>query len=172
MIGWAAATDDLQVGAWILGGLLFVWQLPHFLALAWLYREDYQKGGHAMLPVVDRDGEITAQVMVATALLLVPIGMMATLLGIAGWVSAVVSLLVGSWFGWRCIAFWRARTHAAARGAFRASLFYLPLVLGVMVLDRGPVTPEAWLRGGRSVITESEMPTPTPTRNPETDDSP
>ena len=160
MIGWAAATDSLEIGAWILGGILFVWQLPHFLALAWLYREDYQRGGHAMLPVVDRDGEITAQVMVAMALLLVPIGMMATLLGIAGWFSAVVSLLVGSWFAWRCLSFWRKRTHAAARRAFHASLIYLPIVLGVMVIDRGPVTPEAWLRGGRGVISESDVQTP------------
>ena len=155
MIGWAAATDHLEVGAWVLGGLLFVWQLPHFLALAWLYREDYRKGGHAMLPVVDPGGELTAQVMLATALLLVPIGMMATLLGISGWISAGVCLILGIWFAWRCFSFWRTRSHESARSAFHASLIYLPLVLGVMVIDRGPVSPEAWLRGGRGVILES-----------------
>ena len=158
MIGWAAATDHLEVGAWVLGGLLFVWQLPHFLSLAWLYRDDYEKGGHAMLPVFDRSGELTAQVMVATALLLVPIGLLATLMGVAGWFSAVMSLLLGTWFAWRCLAFWRVRSSATARRVFHASLIYLPLVLGAMVVDRGPVSPEAWLRGGRGSMVEVQAP--------------
>jgi protoheme IX farnesyltransferase len=158
MIGWAAATDHLEVGAWVLGGLLFVWQLPHFLSLAWLYRDDYEKGGHAMLPVFDRSGELTAQVMVATALLLVPIGLLATLMGVTGWFSAVMSLLLGTWFAWRCLAFWRDRSSATARRAFHASLIYLPLVLGAMVVDRGPVSPEAWLRGGRGSMVEVQAP--------------
>lgn len=158
MIGWAAATDHLEVGAWVLGGLLFVWQLPHFLSLAWLYRDDYEKGGHAMLPVFDRSGELTAQVMVATALLLIPIGLLATLMGVTGWFSAVMSLLLGTWFAWRCLGFWRVRSSATARRAFHASLIYLPLVLGAMVVDRGPVSPEAWLRGGRGPMVEVQAP--------------
>jgi protoheme IX farnesyltransferase len=157
MIGWAAATDGLSAGAWIIGGLLFVWQLPHFLALAWLYREDYRKGGHAMLPVIDHQGAVTAQTMVTTALLLVPIGLAATLYGITGWFSAVVCLLMGAWFGWKCLGFWRRRDSPSARAAFHASLLYLPIVLLVMVLDRGAVTPEAWLRGGGGAIVELEV---------------
>lgn len=111
-----------------------------------------------MLPVVDRDGELTAQVMVATALLLVPIGLLATLLGIAGWFSALVSLVLGSWFAWRSFSFWRVRSRETARRVFHASLIYLPLVLGVMVIDRGPVSPEAWLRGGRGTLVDVQAP--------------
>ena len=149
MLGWAAATGGLEAGAWIVGGLLFIWQLPHFFALAWMYREDYRRGGHAMLPVLDPDGRLTGQVMTTTAAMLVPIGLLATLFGISGWWSAGASVILGIWFTLRCAAFWRHRNEEAARAAFLASLGYLPLVLGVMVLDRGPVTAEAWLRGGR-----------------------
>lgn len=155
MIGWSAATGELEAGAWVLGGLLFVWQLPHFFALAWMYREDYRRGGHAMLPVLDPTGRITGQVMTSTAALLVPVGLTATLFGVAGWISAAACILFGIWFTLRCARFWRLPSDAAARSAFYASLAYLPLVLGVMVLDRGPVTPESWLRGGRApVLTE------------------
>lgn len=155
MIGWSAATGGLETGAWIVGGLLFVWQLPHFFALAWLYREDYRRGGHAMLPVLDSDGRLTGQVMTTTAAMLVPVGLLATLFGVAGWWSAGVSVLLGVWFTGRCLGFWRRRDDESARRAFLASLAYLPLVLGVMVLDRGPVSPEAWLRGGRAAMTGS-----------------
>ncbi len=155
MIGWSAATGGLEAGAWIVGGLLFVWQLPHFFALAWLYREDYRRGGHAMLPVLDADGRLTGQVMTTTAALLVPVGLLATMFGVAGWWSAAASVVLGLWFTWRCAGFWRTRTDQAARAAFLASLSYLPLALGVMVADRGPVSAEAWLRGGRGSLTGS-----------------
>jgi len=155
MIGWSAATGGLEAGAWIVGGLLFVWQLPHFFALAWLYREDYRRGGHAMLPVLDTDGRLTGQVMTTTAAMLVPVGLLATLFGVSGWWSAAMSVVLGLWFTWRCVAFWRVRTDAAAKSAFLASLSYLPLMLGAMVLDRGPVSAEAWLRGGRDSVTDS-----------------
>ena len=155
MIGWSAATGGLEAGAWLVGSILFIWQLPHFLALAWMYRDDYKRGGHAMLPVVDPSGRLTGQVMLMTSLLLIPVGLSSTLLGITGWVSAVASVLLGGWFGWRCLGFWRVRTRENARSAFFASLAYLPLMLGVMVLDRGPVSPEAWLRGGREPLKTS-----------------
>jgi protoheme IX farnesyltransferase len=158
MIGWSAATGGLEAGAWVLGGLLFVWQLPHFGALAWMYREDYRRGGHAMLPVLDPSGRITGQVMTSTAALLVPVGLTATLFGVAGWISAAACIIFGIWFTLRCARFWRAPSDAAARSTFFASLAYLPIVLGIMVLDRGPVTPESWLRGGRApLFTEVEI---------------
>ena len=157
MIGWAAATDGLEVGAWIIGGILFVWQLPHFFALAWMYREDYEKGGHAMLPVLDPSGEVTGRAMVSTALVLVPLGLSATLFGVAGWFSALASVVLGVWFAWKCFGFVQRRDKASARSAFLASLLYLPLLLIVMVADRGPVTPEAWLRGGRGSMSMVEI---------------
>jgi heme O synthase-like polyprenyltransferase len=97
MIGWVAATDELSTPAFILGAILFVWQIPHFLALAWLYREDYARGGFAMLPVIDREGRITCQVIVVSMLLLMATALMATLANIAGPVYAIGSLIIGAW---------------------------------------------------------------------------
>ena len=160
MIGWVAATGQLQVGAWLIGALLFVWQLPHFFALAWMYREDYRRGGHKMLPVLDPTGRVTGQVMTSTAALLVPVGLLVTVYGVSGWWSAIGVVLLGGWFTVRCVGFWRRPSDDAARAAFLASLAYLPLVLAVMVVDRGPVSAAAWIRGGRTAaMTESrEMP--------------
>jgi len=147
VIGWTAATGQLDPGAWLLGGILFVWQLPHFLALAWLYRADYARGGHAMLPVRDHDGEITAQVVLLTTLPLIPLGATATMLGLAGLASAVVSVLAGLAFTWLAIGFFRRRDDASARRVFLGSIAYLPLVLAVMTIDRGAINAPALLRG-------------------------
>ncbi|MHC4100747.1 MAG: heme o synthase [Planctomycetota bacterium] len=149
MIGWAAATGSLEPGAWILGTLLFVWQIPHFFALAWLYRDDYARGGFAMLPVVDRTGRLTGQVVVLTSLSLVPLALAATLAGLSGGVYAAGSVLLGLWilnFGARLYA---QRTEASARRLFLASIVYLPLLLCLMVADRGPL--EGVTVGGRAV---------------------
>ncbi len=160
MIGWSAATGGLEPGAWVVGALLFVWQLPHFFALAWMYREDYHRGGHMMLPVLDRDGRLTGQVMTTSATLLVPVALLATLFGIAGWWSAAVSVVVGLWFSIRCLRFWRSPSDELARRTFLASLIYLPIVLGVMVLDRGAITPEAAIRGMSDPVTAPSSPVP------------
>jgi protoheme IX farnesyltransferase len=139
MIGWVAAAGRLEPGAWILGALLFVWQIPHFFALAWLYREDYARGGFAMLPVVDRTGRLTGQVVVLTSLSLVPLALAATLAGLTGWVYSAGSMVLGLWilgFGARL---YTQRTEASARRLFLASIVYLPILLCLMVADRGPV---------------------------------
>lgn len=154
MIGWTAATGQLEPGAWLLGGLLFVWQIPHFLALAWLYREDYARGGHAMLPVRDEGGEITAQVVLLTTLPLVPLGVSATLIGLTGVWSALVTLLAGIAFSWLAFEFYRARDNRSARRVFLASITYLPVVLAAMTLDRGPASVEALLRGRSNLAVE------------------
>lgn len=165
MIGWAAVTGALEPGAWLLGGILFVWQIPHFLALAWMYREDYARGGHAMLPVRDHGGEITAQAVIITTLPLIPLGLSATLLGLAGVWSALVSLILALWFLWLAVGFYRRRDHASARKLFLGSITYLPLVLAVMTIDRGSISAEAFLRGrgeGVSVTRVAPAPTPAP----------
>jgi protoheme IX farnesyltransferase len=139
MIGWVAATGRLDPGAWILGALLFVWQIPHFFALAWLYRDDYARGGFAMLPVIDRTGRLTGQVVVLTSLSLVPLALAATLAGLTGWVYAAGSVVLGLWilsFGARL---YTQRSEASARRLFLASIVYLPVLLCLMVADRGPV---------------------------------
>jgi protoheme IX farnesyltransferase len=165
MIGWSAVTGGLEPGAWLLGGILFVWQIPHFLALAWMYREDYARGGHAMLPVRDHGGEITAQAVVLTTIPLVPLGLSGTLLGLAGLWSALVALLLGLWFLWLAIGFYRKRDHASARKLFLGSITYLPLMLAVMTVDRGSISAEAFLRGrgdGASVTRSAPAPAPAP----------
>lgn len=139
MIGWVAAAGHLAGGAWILGAILFVWQIPHFFALAWLYREDYQRGGFAMLPVLDRDGRITTQVVVLTSLLLIPLGLLATLLNVAGFVAAAGSLVLGLWLLILCLRLHFNRSDANARRVFIASIIYLPLLLALMVIDRGSI---------------------------------
>lgn len=146
MIGWVAVTGSIDPGAWLLGAFLFVWQMPHFLALAWMYREDYRRGGMTMLPVVDPQGELTARVMVLTSLLLAPLGLAATLGGLAGWLSAVVNLGAALAMTWMSFRFYTERTDRVARRAFLASIVALPVALAAMVIDRGPVSPEAWLR--------------------------
>ena len=91
MIGWAAARGTLDYGAWVLGAILFVWQIPHFLALAWMYREDYRRGGFRMLPVLDTTGALTSRIVLLTSLILIPLGLVVTLSGLAGWLFALGS---------------------------------------------------------------------------------
>ena len=137
MIGWAAATGDVSNGAWLLGAILFVWQLPHFFALAMMYRADYERGGFAMLPVVDERGEVTAQVILITSLILMPLGLSATAIGISGIFSGVVAVALGGLMSFLALKLYMSRTDQAARKVFFGSLAYLPIVLGVMVVDRG-----------------------------------
>ena len=114
-----------------------------------------------MLPVLDTSGRITGQVMITTAALLVPIGLLATIFGVVGWWSAIGSVILGIWFTLRCVRFWRHPSDETARSTFLASLAYLPIMLLVMVVDRGPVSPAAWLRGGRpAAVAEGETVVP------------
>ena len=136
MIGWVAASGSLDRGAWILGGLLFVWQIPHFFALAWMYRRDYARGGFKMLPVLDPSGRLTGQVVVLMSLGLLPMGLAATLFGLAGWVYAVGSIALGTWLLVVGLRLYATRSDESARRLFIASLVYLPLLLGLMMLDR------------------------------------
>ncbi|MCP3902750.1 MAG: protoheme IX farnesyltransferase [Planctomycetes bacterium] len=139
MIGWVGAAGSLDAGAWMLGALLFTWQIPHFLALAWLYREDYARGHFAMLPARDASGQLTCQIMILTSLMLVPLALSATLLGLAGWLYAAGSTLLGLWLLARAVRLYRERTNGNARSVFLASLVYLSAVLMLLLVDRGPV---------------------------------
>ena len=154
MIGWVAVTGLFQPGAWLLGTILFVWQIPHFMALAWMYRDDYQRGGFRMLPVIDQDGRLTCEVILATSLILIPLGLAGTMLGLAGWFYAAGSAILGLWLTALSVRLYRNRSNRNARVVFLASITYLPLLLILMVVDRGPVNPRAWFQGGRMVIEE------------------
>jgi heme O synthase-like polyprenyltransferase len=147
MIGWVAVSGRLDPGAWVLGALLFVWQIPHFFALAWMYREDYARGGFVMLPVRDTNGRLTGQVVVLTSLALLPLGLAATLWGMAGIVYAVGSVALGAWLVIAGMRLYLTRSDASARSLFFASIAYLPLLLGLMILDRNAAPP----RTGTSV---------------------
>ncbi len=147
LMGWTAVTGRIDPAAWVLAGILFVWQIPHFLALAWKYREDYARGGHAMLPVFDTDGRITSQVALLTTLLLMPLVLSATVSGLTGWWSALFGFFATLLFAALAVQFARYKDDRTARTLFLASIAWLPLVLLAMVLDRGPVSPRAFLTG-------------------------
>ncbi|MHC4931432.1 MAG: heme o synthase [Planctomycetota bacterium] len=136
LIGWAAVRGTLEPGAWMLFLIVFVWQLPHFLSVAWLYREDYERGGFKMLPILDRDGAATGRQAVLGSLALLPVSLLAVLWGLSGWAYLVGALLLGLLFLRRSIAFALDRSPAAARLLMRASLLYLPLLLVLMLADR------------------------------------
>jgi protoheme IX farnesyltransferase len=155
MIGWAAASGDLQRGAWVLAALLFTWQLPHFFSLAWLHREDYEQGGFRMLPSMPGGDRIAAQTGLLASMLLVPIGLMATLLGLAGFASAAICALAGLGLSWFALAHLRRLDRPSARNLFLASLAYLPMVLMALALDRGPISGSAGARGGRTTLQEA-----------------
>lgn len=140
LIGWAAAIGSWQSlttgGGWSLFGLMFVWQLPHFLAIAWMYREDYRLGGYPVLPVLDPTGVATSGAMLCTAFIQIP----ATLLPLItldrlGLAYLLVALLTGSGYLWLSFRLARERTRKAARNVFLASIAHLPLLLIAMVLD-------------------------------------
>ena len=157
MIGWVAATGELHTGAWILAIILFVWQLPHFLALAWLYREDYARGGFVMLPLLDPRGELTARVIVITSLMLLPLGMMSVALGLAGWWFAVGSIALALWMCFLSVKFYRERSDANARRVFLASIVYLSVLLGLFIADRGPLSSGGELLAHHAMHTHPDL---------------
>jgi len=136
LIGWVGATGTLEPGAWVLAGVLFAWQMPHFLALAWLYREQYAQGGYRMLPQVDPSGRLTGVMSVLYAVALVPITLAAVLTGIAGGLYAGGAVVLGVWLIALGAKLLRHRTAEQARRLFIASVLYLPLLMGLMVIDR------------------------------------
>jgi len=136
MMGWAAARGSLDAGAWALFAVLFLWQLPHFLAIGWIYREDYARGGFPMLPVIDRDGNATGRQMVLYSAALVPITLVAGALASAGPGYLWSALALGLVFFASSARFALTRSLAAARLLFLVSVLYLPVLLGLMVFDR------------------------------------
>jgi protoheme IX farnesyltransferase len=136
MMGYTAATGVVTVEAWLLFAILFVWQMPHFLAIAWLYRNDYARGRQMMLPVVDPSGESTVRQMVSFTLLLLPITLLPAVFDMAGGVYGSGAVVLGLAF--LAFALWLARrkSQAAARAVFIVSVVYLPLLLTFMMVDQ------------------------------------
>lgn len=134
--GWTAATGAVAPAAWALFGTLLLWQMPHFYALAWLYRDDYRRGGLAMISVFDADGRRTGRGALLYAAALVPVSVLPAALGTAGGWYAAVALALGAWLLGAGAAFARRREVRAARGLLQASVIYLPLLLAFLVVDR------------------------------------
>lgn len=136
MMGWTGATNELGAGGWILAAILFIWQIPHFLALAWMYRDDYSLGGFRMLPVVDPNGALTCTAIILYSCALLPVGACLSLVGVTGWFYSVGSLLLGLMMLSPGLKFSRTRDDREARKLFFASLAYLSLLMGVIALDQ------------------------------------
>ena len=135
-IGWAAGRGSLSQGAWVLFGIVFLWQLPHFLAIAWIYREDYARAGLPMLPVIEPDGRSTARQAVAYSAALLPLAMAPTLIGMAGTVYFTGAFALTGALLLLAIFFALDRTTLAARRLFYGSIIYLPLLWILMIADR------------------------------------
>ncbi len=137
LMGWTAA-GSLARGGWILATILFVWQIPHFLAIAWIYREDYVRGGFRMLPAYDPSGSATSRMVVLYSAALLPISLGLTAAHLTGWVYSVGAATLGLSLLYLGITLYRSRTHAAARRLFLGSVLYLAALIALMIVDRNP----------------------------------
>ena len=136
LIGWAAARGELGIHAWPLFFILFLWQLPHFLAIAWTWREDYARAGFRMLPVLDPEGGSTGRQIVLYCVALIPVSLLPAAMGSFGWFYFLAALVSGLGFlgcGWAAA---RSRSRPSARRLFFASILYLPFLLTTMTIDR------------------------------------
>lgn len=135
MVGWAAAADELSAGAWVLFAILFVWQHPHFYAIAWMYREDYRLAGFKMLSVVDPSGRRVFRQAVGFSLLLIPVSMCLTWLKVTGDLYLFGAIIAGAGLLAASVMLWNIQTNTAARRVLLASVFYLPALLLLIIID-------------------------------------
>lgn len=136
MIGWAAARDELSQGAWLLFGIVFLWQLPHFLSIAWMCRDDYARAGFPMLAVLEPDGHSTARQTVIYTAALVPLSLAPTLIGLTGRTYFVGAFALAAIFMWLALRFAFSRSRLDARRLFFGSIIYLPLLWILMIANR------------------------------------
>ena len=136
MMGWTARAGELSLGAWVLFGILFLWQLPHFLAIAWLCRQDYARAGFPMLTTEDANGARTSRQMILYCAALIPVSLLPSVIHLTGPVYFWGAMVLGVSFLVACGQFGRAPSLAAARRVLMASVLYLPAVLGMAILDR------------------------------------
>lgn len=136
LIGWAAARGTVGDGGWTLFAILFTWQIPHFLAIAWLYREEYARAGFRMLPMVDPQGLATSRQIMLFALALLAASVMPSVLGLAGGLYFVTALLTGLAFIATALLLAITLDRTSARRLFLASVVYLPVLLTMLMVDR------------------------------------
>lgn len=135
LMGWTSSANEITLGAWVLFSILFLWQFPHFLAIASMYREQYAKAGILMLPVIEKDGKLTARQIVIFTVMLLPISFAPFFIGIAGFIYLAGAVLLGIWFLWASISAARAKTIEQSRRLLMVSVIYLPILFILMVLD-------------------------------------
>jgi heme o synthase len=136
LIGWSAARGSISLEGWVLFAILFLWQFPHFLAIAWMYREDYGRAGILMLPVVEPDGRVTAQQIVVYTLMLLPVSLLPAYMGMSGRIYLVGAIVLGLLFLYSSLRAAFSMSRQQARRLLLASVLYLPLLFILMVLNR------------------------------------
>ena len=135
MGGWAAATGNLDLGAWIMFLILFLWQHPHFYAIAWMFKEDYERGGFKMLPVVDPDGESTFNQILWYSSILIPVSLLPTFIGLSGYIYFTGALIAGILLFFVGRQLTQTKSISDARKLLKATVFYLPILLLLIVID-------------------------------------
>ncbi len=136
MMGWTAVTGSIDVLAWVLFGIVFLWQMPHFFAIGWLYRVDYARAGFPMLPVVDAEGVRTSRQIVLYTVALLAVSLLTSILGLTGALYFFGALTLGLAFLGLGVVLALSRTGAHARRLFLGSVIYLPVLLILMVIDK------------------------------------
>lgn len=139
VLGWVAIRGRLDWEAFVLFAIMFFWQFPHFDSIALLYREDYERAGIRMLPVIDREGRATPREIVIYSFLLIPVSMLPTLAGMAGWLYCAAAVMLGIALSWYALRLWAMRdqrqARQLARGLLRASVLYLPALFALMMIN-------------------------------------
>jgi heme o synthase len=136
LIGWAAARGRVHPEAWALYALVFLWQFPHFMAIAWMYREDYARAGYLVLPLDERRDCFVIWQSVGVSLFLIPLTLVPTIVGESGLVYSVGALILGSFFFFCSARFASRRSNVAARQLLAASIVYLPALFILMMLNK------------------------------------
>jgi protoheme IX farnesyltransferase len=136
LMGWTAATGEITIVAWALFATQFLWQFPHFLAIAWLYRGEYAKAGILMLPVIEPAGHMTARQIVLFTIMLVPVSLAPFFFHVSGFIFVIGAVILGLWFLWVSIQAAITKTDQGARRLLLVSVIYLPLLFLLMVIDR------------------------------------
>ena len=136
LIGWTAARGTVDAGGLSLFAIVFLWQIPHFMAIAWMYRDDYSKAGFPMLPVIEPDGRRAGRQAMIYALALLPVSLMPSWVGVSGWIALAIAAVLGIGLIVLSARFAAARTDQSARTLFYATITYLPLLWTALIIDK------------------------------------
>ena len=136
LMGWTAATGEITLVAWALFTIQFLWQFPHFMAIAWMYRADYAKAGILMLPVVEPEGRLTGRQIVMFSIMLFPVALAPFFLNLSGLIYLIGAAVLGTWFVWVSVQAAIAKTDKKARMVLLVSVIYLPVLFIFMVADK------------------------------------